>query len=177
MQRKPLNIHLPVRLISLLAVCLLLLPLLFLPLKQVIFFSQSAEIRKMEPNSGKLEKMVFTASAFSRLVFTRDQREFIYRGNMYDVHSITRSGSVVEVLALWDAAESGMMLAFQAQDETGGPAGPAAGQVGFMPYFQVNSLHPGFQVTENQEIGYHDIPLMYSDPHFRIPSPPPELLT
>lgn len=174
MRKNPLHRKIPFRLLSMLAAGLLLLPLMFIPMRQLFFFSQSAEIRILESNSEKLEKMVFTSDAFSRLTFTRDQREFIYRGNMYDVHSITRWGNQVTVLALWDAPESGMMQAFQTQENPGGSTTPEVMRVGFMPYFLVETFCPDFRSCTNDLADYHDIRFLYSDPLARICSPPPE---
>ena len=177
MRRNQLSDKLPARLLSLLATVLLLLPLMIYPLRQMIFMSQSGEIRKLDSNSGKLEKMVFTANAFSRLNFTRGQREFIYRSNMYDVHSITKSGNQVVVMALWDFAESGILLAFQNQEKVDGSSVPVVTEVGFMPYFHVDPFNPDFQTVGFYQADYKDIHLIYSDPGSRICSPPPELLT
>ena len=177
MRRNPLNHQLPARLLSLLATGLLLLPLMIYPLRQMIFLSQSGEIRKLESNSGKLEKLVFTADAFSRLNFERDRREFLYKGNMYDVHSITGAGDQVVVLALRDTRESRLLLAFQNQEKTDGSAGTAVTKVGFMPYFCVDTFSPDFQTAAFDLADYPNIQLIWSDPCSRICSPPPELLT
>ena len=177
MRKVPLYNKLKIRLISLIVTSLLLLPLLVQPLRQMIFLSQSGEIRKLDSNSGKLEKMVFTANAFARLSFTRGQNEFIYRGNMYDVHSITKSGNQVVVLVLWDTFESTMLQAFQRQDKADGSALPGVTEIGFMPYFHVDPFNPDFQTFAFYQTGYQNINLIYSDPGSRICSPPPELLT
>lgn len=168
---------LKIRLISLIVTSLLLLPLLIQPLRQMIFLSQSGEIRKLDSKSDKLEKMVFTANAFARLNFTRGQNEFIYRGNMYDVHSITKSDNQVVVMVLWDTVESTMLQAFQMQDKVDGSALPGGTGIGFMPYFHVNPFNPNFQIFVFYQTDYQNINLIYSDPGFRICSPPPELLT
>lgn len=177
MRRNPLYDQLPAKLLSLLATCLLLLPLMFLPLRQIIFLSQSGEIRKLESNSGKLERMVFTADAFSRLIFERDRREFLYQGNMYDVHSITRAGAQVVILALRDTLESRLLQAFQHQEKTDGSAVTAITKVGFIPYFCVDTFSPDFQIANFDQVNYQNIHLIYSDPWSRICSPPPKLLT
>jgi hypothetical protein len=143
----------------------------------MIFLSQSGEIRKLDSNSGKLEKMIFTANAFSRLTFTRGQREFIYRGNMYDVHSITKSGNQVVVMVLWDTVESTMLQAFQTQDKADGSDMPGITEVGFMPYFHVDPFSPDFQTGAFDQADFNNIQSIYSDPFSRICSPPPELLT
>jgi hypothetical protein len=149
---------------------------MFLPVKQIIFLSQSGQIRLLEPNNGVLEKMVFTAQAFSRLNFTRNQHEFIYRGNMYDVHTISKSGNQVVVLALWDKIESHMLLAFQNPGKSPGLAYPGATGVGFMPYFHVDAFRHDFHAPAICQIFTSAVQLNYSDPWFRIGSPPPELL-
>jgi hypothetical protein len=176
MRRKPFHIHLPVKLLSMLSTGLLLLPLVFLPIRNRIFFSQSAEILRLDASSEKLEKMVFTADEYSRLNFTRAQREFVYRGNMYDVHSTSKSGNQVVVTVLWDAPESRMLLAFQTHDKTDGSALPGVTEVGFMPYFCVDPFSPDFQALSSDQVDHQYVKLMYADPDYRICSPPPELL-
>jgi hypothetical protein len=156
---------------------ILLLPLMALPLRHLIFLSQSGVIRSIESDNSRLEKMVFTAEAFSRLNFTRSQHEFMYRGNMYDVHSITKSGSQVTILALWDSAESLMLYAFQNQYNNDGTACPGAIRIGFLPYFQVDPFRPGFRDSIMKQADCLIIASCYSDPFIRISSPPPELLT
>ncbi len=176
MRRVQLNNHLPVRTISLVAIIMLMLPLLILPVRQMIFFSNTSEVRKMEPDNEKLEKMVFTANAFSRLTFTRSHREFIYRGNMYDVHSIVKSGSQVVVYALWDKPESGLLLAFHEPDTQNGTTAVNF-RVGFVPYFYVDLFEPGFITDPPVQIPSQIIRESYSNPYLGIFSPPPELLT
>ncbi|TSA39185.1 MAG: hypothetical protein D4R64_00590 [Porphyromonadaceae bacterium] len=177
MRKDSLYNHLPDRLIGLLITGLLLLPLMIYPLRQMIFLSQSCEIRKLESNSGKLEKLIFTSDAFSQLIFERGRREFLYRGNMYDVHSITRAGDQVVVLALRDTRESRLLLAFQNQEKTDGSAVQVVTKVGFMPYFRMDPFMPDFQIATIYQVTYQNINLIYSDPCSRICSPPPELLT
>jgi len=176
MRRNPSHNQLPVKLLSMLATGLLLLPLVFLPVRHLIFFSQSAEIRMLDANSDKLERMVFTADEYSRLNFTRARSEFVYRGNMYDVHSISVSGNQVVVTVLWDAPESGILLAFQDQDTTDGSALPGVTEVGFMPYFCVGPFLADFKAPAPDPVDGQNVKLNYSDPDYRICSPPPELL-
>lgn len=155
----------------------LLLPLMVLPVQHMIFLSKSGEISRMETNAGRLEKMLFTANAFSHLNFTRSQREFIYRGNMYDIHSITRTGDQVVVLVLWDQLESSILQASQVQDKQEGSPPNVLANVGFMPYFYLDPFNPRFFDCSSDIPCNQSITVIYSDPVCRIPSPPPEILS
>jgi hypothetical protein len=177
MIRKPQNNPIRLSLFSLLTTGLILLPLMFLPLKQIIFLSQSDEIRKLDSGSARLEKMVFTAQEFANLNFTRSQSEFIYRGNMYDVHSITRSDNEVEVLVLWDCAETSMLQAFQNQGDSFGASSRGTMHTVFLPYFCIQVFHPVFSASENERTDNQFVILNYKEPAFLIGSPPPELLS
>ena len=114
---------------------ILLVPTLALPVRQIIFLSQQIEIRNIEPDNGRLEKMVFTNHEYSRLDFTRGEREFLYRGNMYDVYSIARNGGQVTVLAVWDKPESMLLMALSTGDSSGGLTATGTATMTFLPYF------------------------------------------
>jgi hypothetical protein len=181
MRRNPLNEKLnagPRRLMTTGLLLLILMPLLFLlPLRQIIFLSQTGEMRRMVSNDSELEKMIFTSDAFSRLNFLRDQREFIYRGNQYDVYSITKSGNQVVVLALWDTIESAMLQAYQTYGAQDYSRESDASTASFMPYFRVDHFCPDFKIASMNRVDFHAIFLIYSNPYLCIGSPPPELLT
>jgi len=164
-----------IRLFSLLTSGLILLPLMFLPLKQIIFLSQTAEIRKLDSGSDRLERIVFTAQEFAGLDFTRGQSEFIYRGNMYDVHSITRSGDRVEVVVLWDRAETSVLQAFQPPVDSFDFNRDGHVSAVFMPYFCIQAFRPVFFESENKRAKNLSVIINYKDPAFHPCSPPPEL--
>jgi hypothetical protein len=174
MAKDPLHRKILVWLATLFITAVLVFPLLVLPLRQLIFIRQSGEMRKLDATSDKLEKMVFSAEAFSQLCFTRKDREFIFRGNMYDIRSVSKSGNQVVVLALWDVRESIMLQAFQSQDKPIGPNAPGASKVGFMPYFLVRDFHPDFRTDKPDKGICGFAPFTYTDPCCRMSSPPPE---
>lgn len=167
--------YLKVRMISLAVVVILILPLMLTPIRQLIFHSQTTLIRTMEAESGKLEKMVFTTGAFSRLNFTRSQREFLYQGNMYDIHSIKRSGSQVIVLVLWDKPESGLTEGLQYTDSYSTTTAQGTTNIGFLPYFRNDLFRPGFQDLLTGVLEYQNINRSYAEPDILICAPPPEL--
>ena len=80
----------PAFFLSLAILAILLLPLLFYPVRQVIFLSQMSLIRNLDAGSERMEKLVFTPDEFSRLEFGQEGRELRYRGSMYDIKSIAR---------------------------------------------------------------------------------------
>ncbi|MFA6127526.1 MAG: hypothetical protein WC699_09485 [Bacteroidales bacterium] len=177
MQRNQRYKHLPAKVISLVSTLMLLIPLIIFPVRQVIFSVQTGRIKHLETTSGKLEKMVFSVKEFDRLNFTRSEREFIYDGNMFDVHSITRSGNHVVVLALWDKQDTGILLACQNEESRKGSAMPAITAAGFMPYFCMDTFRPDFRQSWPAPSHYPGDFLNYSDPYALICSPPPESLT
>lgn len=176
MSRNPLCHNLPARLFCLLSTGLLLLPLMFIPARHLIFLSQSAEIRRLQPQSEKLEKLVFTPQTFARLEFERDRREFQFQGEMYDVHSITTENDQVIVLALKDTRESGLLRIFQDHQNSNNPARPQLKEIGFMPYFRISGFSPDFARPPDHPVYYTNIRLIWSDPCLRICSPPPEIV-
>jgi hypothetical protein len=64
----------------------------------------SGDLRQMSAESARLERLIFTAEEFAALKFVRPGREFVYLGNQYDVHSISRvtcSAAVARAGACW----------------------------------------------------------------------------
>jgi hypothetical protein len=169
--------HLTIRSVSAIALLTIIFPLLVQPLRQMIFHAQSNVICTMEPASGKLEKMVFTAEEFSRLNFTRPQKEFVYLDNMYDVQSITISGDRVVVIALWDVPESQMLLAIEMNEKIDHSMTTSAGHIDFLPWFRTDFRGP---VPLSGLTGPRDfqwIPVLYINPFRNIPALPPEFLS
>ncbi len=163
--------------LAILSAGLLLFPLLLLPVRPLIFKSQSARIHELELTSDKLQRMVFTVEEFSQLNFIRPEREFVYRGNQYDVYSIQESGDRVIVLALWDSVETRFLETFQVQQNTDGTSVPAFGNMSFMPYFQVGLFSPDLPSGSAEIYPGKYLSVLYSNPYPGIGSPPPELLT
>ena len=162
---------------SFLLALVLLLPLLLFPVRQAIFLHNSAEIRNLGPYSNRLERIVVSVEEYGRLNFTRPQHEFEYRGNMYDVHSIRRTGNSIIVTVLWDKAESAMLMAGNHQDGAGLSGAPEPPRLGFMPYFvsgRVDQPSPVLRIPSELTIC---IPRYYVEPALEGFSPPPELLS
>ncbi len=162
--------------ISIVALALLMLPLLVQPIRQVIFLTKSGEIRRMKPDSSKLERMVFTAGEFAALKFVRQNREFVYHGNQYDVHSITRSGSVVVVVALWDTMETRLLIAMAPHDKQNDVTSPDSTKFGFMPYFSIDTFRVSF-CQPRPLLSYRLFCLkVFNSLSLPVFTPPPELL-
>jgi len=152
-----------------------MLPLLVLPVRQMIFLSQSRLIQTIDSTSGRLERMVFTVHDFERLNFTRADREFIYNGNMYDVHSILKSGEQIIVIAIWDKPETDLLMAFQSHDDTCKPM-PGTVKIGFLPYFHLIPDCYNIQVNRPVLCQFGIALQKYADPFMGNSYPPPELL-
>ncbi len=176
MTRSRLSNKLPIILMSVLVAGLLVLPLSFSLIRQIVFLSKQGEMSKLESGSQKLERMVFTVNDYSRLNFTRPEREFAYRGNMYDIHSITRWGDQVVVLVLWDKTESNLLLADEPGESSAWSKMPGSAKLGFMPYFFAEGLLPDFMSPFLSQNSYQDFVSGYIEPFSRICSPPPEPL-
>ena len=166
-----------VTLISIVVLAFLVLPLLVQPMRQVIFLSKSGEIHRMKPDSSKLERMVFTAEEFAALKFVRQNREFVFQGNQYDVHTITRSGNTVVVVALWDTLETRILKAMAPHDKQNDTTTPGWTKFGFMPYFSIDPFRLSF-CQRRPLLSYRLFCLkVFKSLSLPVFTPPPELLT
>jgi len=173
MERGRIPYHFLIKQISLVSIALVFLPLVFLPLREIIFFQRSIELRKMESKSEKLEEIIFTPEEYSSLEFERDGREFRYRGNMYDIHSVEKTDTRIVLVAYLDSHETKLIKAFQDHKDSDGAMASGGMRIGFLAYFQIELFHLNFQTfsTDKSEIRY--IQSIYSDPGHKICSPPP----
>jgi hypothetical protein len=176
MDRGRISYQILIRLVSLISIGLLFMPLVLLPLREIIFLHRSVELRKMESRSERLEEMIFTPEEYSGLEFERDGREFRYRGNMYDIHSVEKSDTRIVVLAFLDSHETKLIKAFQNQKGVDGAMTSGGLRMGFLAYFQIEFYHLDIQAipTDHSEIRY--IQSIYSDPGHKICSPPPRIV-
>jgi len=76
----------------------------------LLFFPELQHIRtvmgrKIEEHEKDAE-FIFTKEAFSRLEWTKKDKEFLFKGKMYDVASIKREGNLVRVFCLFDNEET-----------------------------------------------------------------------
>ncbi|MFH0761281.1 MAG: hypothetical protein V2A67_07230 [Bacteroidota bacterium] len=167
----------PAVLVSLAILAILMLPMLFFPMRQVIFLSQMTIIRNLDAGSQKIEKLIFTKDQYSRLDFGKEGREFRFNGSMYDIHSMEQSGDRIIVLALRDPRETSLLEVFGHQDLSGKATGPVPVKMGFLPYFRVDPCRPDFRTDRLPQPATTYITQKWSDPFTLIFSPPPELLT
>jgi len=165
------------RFICLIVIGLLLMPLMMTPLQHAIFAYQLYRMDKLNEESNQLTQLVFTPGDFAKLTFRHQGRECWYQGNMYDIHSVMHYKDRVVVLAINDQAESGLILAFLGWDLQDEPADSGSAVVCFMPYFFVNSHPPLHNRLTVSLLEYSHLIVTYTDPDFRICSPPPQLLT
>lgn len=165
------------RLMCLPVLALLLMPVILHPFRQIIFLSRSVVLHNLDSQSEKLQRMVFTCDEFAALNFIRPGEEFVYRGNQYDVQSITRSGNHVIVKALWDKMETSILNVMSSQVQKNELSAPATAGLGFMPYFHVSGFHPDFDLCNFYRIEYQDIKSIWTDPCIQVCFPPPEFLT
>jgi len=163
----------PAVLLSLAILAILLLPLLFYPMRQVIFLSQMSLIRNLDAGSERMEKLVFTPDEFSRLEFGQEGRELRYRGSMYDIKSIARAEGQVIVLALRDHRETRLLSAFRHQDKEKKPATPATLRICFIPYFCCAVASPDLRPAAATLLNVFFIPDLYTGPAIRVLAPPP----
>jgi len=63
--------------------------------------------QKLEEHEKNTE-FIFTKEAFSRLEWTKKNKEFLYKGKMYDVVSVKREGNLVRIFCLFDKEETNL---------------------------------------------------------------------
>jgi hypothetical protein len=137
----------------------------------------SGDLRQMSAESARLERLIFTAEEFAALKFVRPGREFVYLGNQYDVHSISRSGNQVVVTALWDSVETTMLKALALHEGRNDSTQPGVSKFGFMPYFSIDPFRVSF-CQPRPLLSYSLLCLpVYKSLSLPVFTPPPELLT
>jgi len=78
--------------------------LLFFPELQHIRTAMRQKLEEHEKNT----EFIFTKEAFARLEWTKKDKEFLFKGKMYDVASVKREGNLVRVFCLFDNEETGL---------------------------------------------------------------------
>jgi len=167
----------PAVIVSLAILAILMLPMLFSPMRQVIFLSQMKIIRNLDSGSKHIEKLIFTEDQYGRLDFEKEGREFRFNGFMYDIHSIERLSGRIIVLALRDHRETRLLKVFGHPDTSEKATGPVPVKICFLPYFLVDPCPMDFRKDSLQKPSVAYYIWSWSDPCTLIFSPPPELLT
>ncbi len=78
--------------------------LLFFPELQHIRTTMRQKLEEHEKNT----EFIFTKEAFAHLEWTKKDKEFLFKGKMYDVASVKREGNLVRVFCLFDNEETGL---------------------------------------------------------------------
>ena len=78
----------------------------------LLFFPELQQIRtamhqKLEEHEKDAE-FIFSKEAFAQLQWTKKDKEFLFKGKMYDVASVKKEGNFVRVYCLFDKEETGL---------------------------------------------------------------------
>jgi hypothetical protein len=81
----------------------------------LLFFPELQRIRtvmrlKLEENNEDVgnAEFIFTKEAFAQLQWTKKDKEFLYKGKMYDVASVKKEGNRMRVFCFFDKDETGL---------------------------------------------------------------------
>ena len=116
-----------------------LLPALFQPIHQYIYWSEQTSLAHLDAGSSSLESLRMTEASFAAI--QEEEHEITWNGKRYDIKSIQYHDGIVELLVKHDSLETKLENIVQLiQGSSERPAGPHSTQHFYAFYFE--RLHP-----------------------------------